>query len=220
MNSLKEQSQGWDKIYEEPEGYKYYDLYKPHQDMDNVANFFNERGVVKVLDIGCGLGRNLRFLQTKGFGVVGIDSSPTAIQKLSSQLDKERSRTELVVGSFCNLPFENGSFHAVVSVQTLNHGTQEEVESGVSEVERVLAPGGAIFITVPGRIASGKVRYSLVKTATQISERIFVPTVGEEVGVPHFIFNRRIINKMFSNFGILRIWKDERDYYCFKGIKK
>ncbi|KUK83413.1 MAG: Methyltransferase type 11 [Microgenomates bacterium 39_6] len=221
MNSGKKNNHNrWDDIYRNPEEYQYYNLNDTHPDMSKVADYFKKRGVEKVLDVGCGIGSNMLFLAGLGFSITGIDSSPNAISRLNKIIEKADITGKAVVADFQNIPFASHLFDAIISVQTINHGKEDKVRKAITEIERVLVPGGAIFITVPGRIAKGEVRYSLVKTAKQISERVYVPTKGREVGMPHFIFNKKILKKLFSNFDITDFWRDKRDYYSFLAIKK
>jgi len=221
MNKTKNnQSSDWNRIYQKPSQYRYYNLFKPHPDLKRVIGHFKKRNVIKVLDLGCGLGRNFIPLARFGFNVTGIDQAPNAIKKLKTVMSKENINGEALIGNFQNLLFADESFDAVISIQTINHGYQDGVEKGIAEIERVLCSGGSIFVTVPGRIAKGEIRYSLVKTAQKVSDRVYIPTVGKEKGIPHFIFNKELIKKMFSGFNINFLWKDKKDYYCFIGKKK
>jgi SAM-dependent methyltransferase len=205
----------WDSIYRKG-GYKYYDVEVPHEDMKTVASFLKSRKCREILDLGCGVGRNLIYLLKQGFSVHGLDYSPTAIRKLKSTGIKNVT----VADMFSRLKYPSGSFDAIISVQSLQHGRKEQITRAIKELGRVLKPKGLIFITLAGRISRGKVRLCLVKTARKIAPNTFVPTMGDEIGLVHFIFNRPLIRKQFSGFKILRLWKDSRDYYCFIAEKK
>jgi len=97
----------------------------------------------------------------------------------------------------------------------LQHGKISEIKKAIKEIGRVLKPGGLVFITLSGRISKSKVRDYLIKTAKKIAPRTYVPTIGNEKGLAHFIYNKKFIKKHYHNFKILKIWKDSRDYYCF-----
>lgn len=51
-----------------------------------------------------------------------------------------------------------------------------------------------------------------------IAPRTYVILAGNEMGIPHYIFNRKIIKKEFKGFKSLDIWAEDfsRDY-CFLG---
>jgi SAM-dependent methyltransferase len=211
---------GWDQIYSDPKSYTYYNLHKAHEHLDKIIQFFTQNSVSKILDLGCGLGRNMIPLLRKGFNIYGIDNSKNGIAFLALELKKQKLKTNLKVGKFQNLPYPDNYFDAVLSVQTLNHGYEVDVKKGIREIERVLKPYGCLFLTVPGRISKGEVRYCLVKTATQVEPFTFIPTIGDEIGIPHYIFNKKLIGKHLRNFTILSLWKDSKDYYCILAKKR
>ena len=61
----------WDTIFEE----KGRVFTNPHQSMDEIAKLFENAGVMRVLDIGCGTGRHLVYLAKQGFNMFGFDVS-------------------------------------------------------------------------------------------------------------------------------------------------
>jgi SAM-dependent methyltransferase len=85
----------------------------------------------------------------------------------------------------------------------------------VSEIKRVLRPGGLVFITVCGRYSKGKVRHCLVETAKQISPNTYVPTQGNERGLVHYIYSKKRILLHFRDFSIESWFTDSKGYYCF-----
>ena len=61
----------WDDVFAKKGKY----FTTPHPDMERLANLFDEKGVRRILDLGCGTGRHLLFLLKKGFEVYGLDGS-------------------------------------------------------------------------------------------------------------------------------------------------
>ncbi|MDD5417107.1 MAG: class I SAM-dependent methyltransferase [Candidatus Aenigmarchaeota archaeon] len=212
----------WDKIYKnDPQKYKYYSLLKPHEDMQKVASVFKKHKVKRVLDLGCGSGRNTIFLAKKGFDVYGIDYAEKGIVSLKKWLNKSKLKANLKVGNIYNkFPYENNFFDAIISIQVIQHGKVDQIKNSIKEIERVLKPNGMIFVTVCGRVANGKIRLFLVKTANKIAPNTYVPTQGEEEGLTHYIFTSGSFKRMFKNFKSIKYWKDSKDYYCLLGRKK
>src|SRR5687767_11287147 len=92
-----------------------------------------------VLDIGCGTGRNLP-LYDAGTRVVGIDVSAEALARAR----RRRPDVPLVQGDAEALPFRAGTFDTVVSA--LVFCSVPDAARGLSEVRRVLRPGGSLRI--------------------------------------------------------------------------
>ena len=103
----------------------------------------------RVLDAGCGTGRNLVYLMRAGFDVWGVDASPAAIEqvrgmaaRLSPRLDPARFRVEAVE----RMSFEDASMDVVVSSAVLHFARDDAHWTAmIREMWRVLAPGGMLF---------------------------------------------------------------------------
>ncbi len=63
----------------------------------------------RVLDVGCGAGQHATYLQTQGFGVTGIDSSPLAVK-----LCRLRGLRDVRLMSFYRMKFPAGTFSTVI----------------------------------------------------------------------------------------------------------
>ncbi len=212
----------WDSIYKKGEKkYKYYKLTEPHEDIKKIKKIFKNKKINKILDLGCGVGRNLFYLTKEGFEVHGIDLAKEGIKIIKKNAKEKNIKIQLKVGNvFKRLPYPDNFFDAVISIQVLQHGSFNQIKKAITEIERILKPKGLIFITLCGRYSQGKLRYCLVKTAKKIAPRTYVPIVGNEIGLVHYIYNEQILKKHYRNFKILNLWRDSRDYYCFLGENK
>ena len=92
------------------------------------------------LDIGSGEGRFCRMLRDAGLDPIGIE--PTAALRDAAQARDPAGR--YLDAKAENLPFEDSSFDLVVSYLTLID--IDEIEIAISEMARVLRPGGALLI--------------------------------------------------------------------------
>ncbi|MEK7072020.1 MAG: class I SAM-dependent methyltransferase, partial [Patescibacteria group bacterium] len=74
----------WNKIYKKDgKKYKYYDIIDiPHPDLEKVMKVFKKAKVKKVLDLGCGAGRNTWPMAKNGFEVYGLDLAKDGINLL------------------------------------------------------------------------------------------------------------------------------------------
>jgi len=223
MSKPKAKSSQWEQIYKgEGKAYKYYDILEtPHSDLFRVIKIFRENKVKKVLDLGCGAGRNTMPLAQKNFEVYGLDNAPTGLKILKKTLKNRSLKVNLKTGNaFASLPYQDNYFDAIISVQVLQHAKETVILKAIKEVSRIIKPNGLIFITLCGRISKGKVRLFLVKTAKKIAPNTYLPTQGNERGLVHFIYNRQLIKKHFKNFQLLKIWRDDKDYFAFIGRNK
>jgi SAM-dependent methyltransferase len=92
------------------------------------------------LDVGCGEGRFCRLLSDMGIKSVGVDPTLAFIEA-ARQLDPAGFYD---VGTVESLPYRDGAFDLVVSYMSLVD--IEDVGRAISEMARVLAPGGALLI--------------------------------------------------------------------------
>ena len=99
----------------------------------------------RILDLGCGGGRNLAFLRTHGHAVVGLDASRGVLRRSAAKV----GASGLVLGDLVGLPFRDRAFDAVHCMATLHHlPSEDERRQTVLEVARVLRPGGLVLFGV------------------------------------------------------------------------
>src|SRR5262245_54550644 len=110
----------------------------------------------RVLDAGCGDGRNLTYLLQRGFECYGIDSEPTAIdviRQTAARLAPDLPATNFAVADLTSLPYPDGRMHAVICSAVL-HFAHDEVHftAMVTEMWRVLSPGGLLFTRLASNV--------------------------------------------------------------------
>jgi len=100
-----------------------------------------------VLDVGCGGGFMAEALAQRGAGVIGVDPSHEAIEAARAHAGAQGLAIDYSVGVGESLPVETGSIDIVVCVDVLEH--VDDLDQVVSEVRRVLRPGGLfLFDTI------------------------------------------------------------------------
>jgi ubiquinone/menaquinone biosynthesis C-methylase UbiE len=98
------------------------------------------------LDYGCGTGETTISLCTRGAHVVALDISNPRLNEAKSRVSgcPRGECTWFVQGSAQELPFADASFDLVLGKQILHH---LDLDTAISEVSRVLRPGGrAVFL--------------------------------------------------------------------------
>jgi len=96
----------------------------------------------RVLDTGCGTGRHTAWLAQQGARVVGVDPSP----EMLAHARHKCPGVEFITGTFAPLPVPDASFDLALNALVLEH--LPEVAGPITELARVLVPGGALVISV------------------------------------------------------------------------
>lgn len=103
----------------------------------------------RVLDAGCGSGRNLPFFLRHGFDVHAIDADGEAVRSvrhMAAALNAEAPPDRIQQGSIDALPWSSGAVDAVISSAVLHFAPDERAFGAmIREMWRVLAPGGLFF---------------------------------------------------------------------------
>ena len=127
----------------------------------------------RVLEVGCGRGFNLRCLAGRNPGVTlaGIDLTPCHVR--AARLAAWRRRNvDVRRGDFHRLPYPDGSFDLVFSVEAICHAA--DVYEVGEEVHRVLRPGGRFVTIEPWRRPEFDTFEDALKNAWRLVETAFV----------------------------------------------
>ena len=103
----------------------------------------------KVLDAGCGGGRNLVYFLRNGYEVYGIDPNPnavSAVKQLSQALSHANPEENFTIAAAENLPFDDNYFDLVISSAVLHFANNPgHFDNMIQSMWRVLKPGGYLF---------------------------------------------------------------------------
>jgi SAM-dependent methyltransferase len=92
-----------------------------------------------VLDLGCGSGRFAVWNLDSGAHFIGVDTGTFFAAESRESLD-------LVVGELRKLPFADGAVTKAYAIDVVEHLSPESLDAMLSEIHRVLAPGGSLFV--------------------------------------------------------------------------
>ena len=111
---------------------------------------------MRLLDAGCGAGRNLNYFLKSGFEVSGVDQSPEAIAQvraLAASLAPNLAADNFRIKPVESMSFADSHFDVVVSSAVLHFARDEEHwRKMVREMWRVLKPGGIFFARLASTI--------------------------------------------------------------------
>jgi tellurite methyltransferase len=150
----------------------------------------------KVLDVGCGSGRNIFYFLRNGYEVFGIDPDPIAVEtvkELSAGLAPNNSLKNFEVSSAENLPYEDAMFDLIICNAVLHFAEDEQhFNAMLQSMFRVLKPGGYFF----ARLASD---IGLEKLVRPMGNRRYLIPDGSE----RFLVNEQMLLKYTSKLGEL-----------------
>ena len=111
---------------------------------------------MRLLDAGCGGGRNLNWFLKNGFDVCGVDESPAAVAQaraLAASLAPALTTNDFRVEPVEKMSFADEDFDAVISSAVLHFARDENHwRAMVDEMWRVLKPGGIFFARLASTI--------------------------------------------------------------------
>lgn len=119
--------------------------YQTHPWIKKSIDSFDINGK-KVLEIGFGMGTDHLNLARRGAVMYGIDLTPTNREISFERFKIYDMKSELITGDAENLPYTDNSFDFVYSFGVIHHSP--DTQRIISEVHRVLKPGGKCWITV------------------------------------------------------------------------
>ena len=109
--------------------------------LEDFAGSVRDKG--KVCDLGCGPGHVARYLKDRGVNIGGVDLSEEMV-KIASRLNPDISFT---AGNMLSLASPDSSLAGIVSLYAIIHVPRPQIVAALSEMNRVLKPGGSLLIS-------------------------------------------------------------------------
>ena len=104
----------------------------------------------RVIDLGCGEGYCSRELRRRGAAsVLGADISEQMLELARAQAPEQQLGIEYQVGDIRNLDVADDTYDLATAVFVFNYITTEEMTDALTEIRRILAPGGSFVFSVP-----------------------------------------------------------------------
>ena len=119
-----------------------------------VSIFFNslkfvsiekEKKNIRILELGCGTGNNIKFMSELGYDVYGVDGSKSACDIANKFLSKQGLSATIIESKFLKLPFENHKFNIIVDREAMYCGDLNSIKQSWKEASRVLKSGGMVI---------------------------------------------------------------------------
>lgn len=175
-------------------------------DVAAVVPLLRSRGATTALDLGCGVGRHACFLAGAGLEVQAMDASASGLDYARRQASDLGLAVTFRDGLMTDLPYPDGSFDYVLSFNVIYHGDGGVVSRAVSEIHRVLKPGGLFQGTLLSK------RHGNYGRGTEIAPNTFVVDGAEgDKSHPHYYCNAAEVVKLFEDFELLSLVDREHE---------
>ena len=153
-----------------------------------------EGTVRRVLDLGCGVGRHALHFAHLGFETHAIDLAEAGLSEVRQSAADRGLKISTQTAPMTELPFPDAHFDYVLSFNVIYHGDGTIVRQAISEIHRVLKPGGTYQGTMLSKrnVNFGKGR--------EVAPDTFVVDDVEDKDHPHFYCNAAELVALFGGF--------------------
>jgi cyclopropane fatty-acyl-phospholipid synthase-like methyltransferase len=203
----------WNKLFKDEK----FHFEEPEETLTKFIDEYIKQG--KVLEIGCGRGRNCIYAARKGLQVTGIDISKEPLEFLKSKIEKEKiNNLKLKETNMNNLPFEDSVFDAVYTVNVMNHGKIDELKKAFHESFRVLKKGGYYYMhACPEEFE----QFVVNENSKEIEPHTFVDIETPDGDLIHHFFTKDEIKNIFNDFEIIKYnIIDKKSKWLHKDVKQ
>ena len=140
-NILREPQQFWEEFYK--------DKYKPipffvNKPDENLVDYIENKQLQpkKVLEFGCGAGRNAIYLARQGCSVVGVDISENALQWAKERAESENLNIEFMHSNIFDLSLEENSFDLIYDSGCFHHIAPHRRITYLTNIHKYLKANG------------------------------------------------------------------------------
>lgn len=158
-------------------------------------DIMEQRKFKRVLDGGCGYGRDCIYLAKEGFDAVGIDASAEALGLAREWASKEGLTIDFRNTDITDTGFEDFFFDTVIMFNTFHFMLEKPREKAITEIYRILKNGGMVVQAMFSRNEKG------FGEGIEVEENTFEFKPGRPV---HF-FSGDEIRNAFAQFAILQL---------------
>lgn len=104
----------------------------------------------KILEVGCGSGRDIVLIAQKGATCIGVDSSINMVKETQKELkNRNINGVTINLGDATQLMFPDEVFDKILCSEVIEH--IPDYEKAISEMARVLKPSGCLVLSTPNR---------------------------------------------------------------------
>jgi SAM-dependent methyltransferase len=105
----------------------------------------------RVLDYGSGPGYLVEKLVKSGITTAALDTSPASVAALQTRLGGHSKFLGAVLSNAIHNPLADNTFDVIFFLETLEHLLPDQITPTLSEIRRLLHPGGYLILTTPNQ---------------------------------------------------------------------
>lgn len=161
-------------------------------------NLNSQPGAARVLDLGCGMGRNSLAMSQKGLDVYGLDIDEKPLNAAKNMARRMKQDITYVRGDMRNMPFESGFFDAVFADNILTLTSHMGMIQTMDEIYRVLRFGGEAFMVFTDKTMP------LLQNGRMVDQNTIMLNVqyGSHSAVANFVDDKSLENAL-RGFSVL-----------------
>jgi tellurite methyltransferase len=182
-----------------------------------------EAGGRRALDLGCGIGRHAVGLARRGFAIVATDAASSGLATCADWLAREGLSATLACHNMEMIPFPNNLFDGLVSYNVIYHTTVAGMRRALTEIHRVLNPGGWLYVTITARDDSKIAGYRAnIKTGkcVEIEPFTFVypRDAPDDKYLPHHYCDEAELQSLLMGFSVDDLHLVRKEYADGDGV--
>jgi len=161
----------------------------------------------RVLDAGCGIGRNLVFGHEMGLIMHGMDLSQVAIDRAREWLSAKGApdaEDRVVQADISQLPWEDSYFSHAFSESALDSMPFQVAQAGVAEIARTLKPGGLFYCSLISGDETGR--------DENFAEEVLISDKHEQDTIQQFFNEDKVKELLAPHFNCISIYLVQTRY--------
>ena len=155
----------------------------------------------KILDLGCGIGRNALYLSRNGFDVYAFDLSDSGLLRLKREADNEKLVVHITKGDMLSLPYADEFFDCVLAFHSIYHTDYKGLNTVISEIHRVMKIDSEAYITLNSKENDAWNQ----PDDTRIDAFTLIKTEPGEVKAPHTYLSFDEVEEILALFTVMQI---------------